>query len=121
VTIAASDRPLGTHVFTARLDKSDTKSFHWSVVSMPTARGAARHDEDDSRTRRRRSTGAVEMTSTPVPDGPSEALDRLTIPAEAMAQLAGSLASGSSIIVSDLGIAAGGETGQGTEFVVPLR
>jgi lipoprotein-anchoring transpeptidase ErfK/SrfK len=121
VTVSASDRPLGTHVFTARVDKSDTKSFHWSVVSMPAARVAARADEDDNRTRRRRSTGAVEMTPTPLPDGPAEALDRLTIPAEAMAQLAESLASGSSIIVSDLGIAAGGETGQGTEFVVPLR
>jgi hypothetical protein len=120
VTIAGSDRPLGTHVFTARLDK-ETRSFQWSVVSMPAARVAARPDEDDSRTRRRRSTGAVEMISTPVPNGPAEALDRLTIPADAMAQLAESLASGSSIIVSDLGITAGGETGQGTEFVVPLR
>jgi hypothetical protein len=121
VTIASSDRPLGTHVFTARVDKTDAKAIQWSVVSMPAARVAARSEEDDTRTRRRRSTGAVEMTSTLAPDGPAAALDRLTIPADAMAQLAESLASGSSIIVSDLGIAAGGETGQGTEFVVPLR
>nr|WP_246661575.1 L,D-transpeptidase [Tardiphaga sp. vice304] len=121
VTIGASDRPLGTHVFTARIDKADTKSIQWSVVSMPAARVAARNDQDDSSSRRRRSTGAVEMNSAPVPDGPAEALDRLTIPAEAMAQIAESLATGGSIIVSDLGIAAGGETGQGTEFVVPFR
>jgi lipoprotein-anchoring transpeptidase ErfK/SrfK len=120
VTIAASDRPLGTHVFTARVDKNDAKAFQWSVVSMPALRAAPRVD-DDSRTRRRRSTGAIEMTATPTPDSPAEALDRLTIPAEAMAQVAEALASGSSIIVSDLGIAAGGETGQGTEFIVPLR
>ena len=61
------------------------------------------------------------MTPAPTPDSPAEALDRLTIPAEAMTQIAESLASGSSIIVSDLGISAGGETGQGTEFIVPLR
>ena len=121
VTIGASDRPLGTHVFTARIDKADTKSIQWSVVSMPAARVAARNDQDDSSSRRRRSTGAVEMNSAPVPDGPAEALDRLTIPAEAMAQITESLATGGSIIVSDLGIAAGGETGQGTEFVVPFR
>lgn len=121
VTISASDRPLGTHVFTARLDKADANSIQWSVVSMPAARVAARNDEDDRSSRRRRSTGAVEMTSTPVPNGPAEALDRLTIPAEAMAQVTESLATGASIIVSDLGIAAGGETGQGTEFVVPFR
>ena len=37
------------------------------------------------------------------------------------AQITEALASGGSIVVSDQGIAAGGETGQGTEFVVPLR
>ncbi|MDB5654817.1 MAG: L,D-transpeptidase [Tardiphaga sp.] len=120
VTIAASDRPLGTHVFTARADRNDAKTFEWSVVSMPALRVAPRSD-DDNHARRRRSTGAIEMTATATPDSPTEALDRLTIPAEAMAQIAQSLASGSSIIVSDLGINAGGETGQGTEFVVPLR
>ncbi|MDB5617655.1 L,D-transpeptidase family protein [Tardiphaga sp.] len=123
VTIAASDRPLGTHVFTAHVDKNDARNVRWSVVSMPTPRVAVRNEEDDGRTRRRRSAGAIEMTSAPapVPNSATEALDRLSIPADAMAQIAESLASGSSIIVSDLGISAGGETGQGTEFVVPLR
>jgi hypothetical protein len=121
VTIAASDRPLGTHIFTAQAIKGEARAYQWSVVTMPAARAVARADEDDSRTRRRRSTGAVEVTSAPLPNSAAEALDRLTIPAEAMAQIAESLASGSSIIVSDLGINAGGETGQGTEFVVPLR
>ncbi len=120
VTIAASDRPLGTHVFTARADKNEPGSFKWSVVSMPAVRVATRSD-DDGRARRRRSAGAIEMAPTPTPDSPAEALDRLTIPAEAMTQIAESLASGSSIIVSDLGINAGGETGQGTEFIIPLR
>jgi hypothetical protein len=38
-----------------------------------------------------------------------------------MAQINDALATGGSIVVSDQGISAGGETGQGTEFVVPLR
>ena len=35
ITIASSDRPLGTHVFTAEADKSDGNVLHWSVVSLP--------------------------------------------------------------------------------------
>src|SRR5258705_10309950 len=35
VTIAPSDRPLGTHVFTAQADKNDANVLHWSVVSLP--------------------------------------------------------------------------------------
>jgi hypothetical protein len=38
-----------------------------------------------------------------------------------MARIAGVLATGGSIVVSDLGISQGGETGEGTEFIVPLR
>jgi lipoprotein-anchoring transpeptidase ErfK/SrfK len=53
VTIAPSDRPLGTHVFTAQTDKDDANRLHWSVVSLPVvARNAARQDEDDSASRR---------------------------------------------------------------------
>ncbi|MEH2477187.1 lipoprotein-anchoring transpeptidase ErfK/SrfK [Nitrobacteraceae bacterium AZCC 2146] len=119
ITIAASDRPFGTHVFTARTDKDDAKALHWSAVSLPAV--PRRSDEDDSATRRRKSTGAIEMKTTPLPNSAAEALDRLTIPADAMARITDVLASGSSIIVSDQGIRAGGETGEGTEFVVPLR
>jgi lipoprotein-anchoring transpeptidase ErfK/SrfK len=121
VAITASDRPLGTHVFTARADKDDANAFHWSVVSLPAARRAERGNEDDNATRRRRSAGAIEMKPIPLPDSAAEALDRLTIPEDAMARIAEYIAGGSSIIVSDLGIATGGETGEGTEFVVPLR
>jgi hypothetical protein len=93
--------------------------LHWSAVSLPAV--PRRSDEDDSMTRRRKSTGAIEMKTTPLPNSAAEALDRLTIPADAMARITDALTSGSSIIVSDQGIAAGGETGEGTEFVVPLR
>ena len=50
VTIAASDRPLGTHVFTAQTDKDDANLLHWSVVSMP-VRGALRGAAGRRRTR----------------------------------------------------------------------
>jgi L,D-transpeptidase catalytic domain len=122
VKIAPSERPLGTHVFTARADKDDGNILHWSVVSLPApSRYAERRDEDERATRRRKIAGAVEMKpAAPLPDNPTEALDRLTIPADAMARIAESLTTGGSIIVSDQGINAG-ETGEGTDFIVSLR
>ncbi|MEY2503607.1 MAG: hypothetical protein QOI07_3944, partial [Verrucomicrobiota bacterium] len=121
VTIAASDRPLGTHVFTAQTDKDDANLLHWSVVSMPVvARYAAPQDDDERASRRRKATGAIEVKPVPLPDSAAEALDRLSIPADAMARINEALTTGSSIIVSDQGIN-GGETGEGTDFIVPLR
>jgi hypothetical protein len=119
IRIAAGERPLGTHVFTARADKDDARTFLWTALSLPVA--ARRADEDNRTVHRRKSTGAIEVKAMPQPKTAAAALDRLTIPAEAMAQINEALKSGGSIIVSDQGIAAGGETGQGTEFVVPLR
>jgi lipoprotein-anchoring transpeptidase ErfK/SrfK len=122
VTIAPSDRPLGTHVFTAEADKGDANVLRWSVVSLPvTARNAVPNDDDGRPTRRRRMAGAsAETKPLPVPDSPTEALDRITIPPDAMARITEALTTGASIIVSDQGINQG-ETGEGTDFIVSLR
>jgi lipoprotein-anchoring transpeptidase ErfK/SrfK len=121
VTIAPGDRPLGTHVFTAEVDKDDANVVHWSVVTLPKPTRAERRDEDERASRRRKVAGAAEIKApTPEPDSPAEALDRLTIPEEAKARITDALTTASSIIVSDQGIA-GGETGQGTDFIVSLR
>jgi lipoprotein-anchoring transpeptidase ErfK/SrfK len=123
ITIAPSDRPLGTHVFTAEADKKDPNLLRWSVISLPvTARNATRTDEDDRAARRRKMAGgAAEAKPLPAPNSPAEALDRITIAPEAMARIAEVLSTGSSIVVSDHGISQGGETGEGTDFIVPLR
>ena len=121
VTIAPSDRPLGTHVFTAEADKTDPNLLRWSVVSLPvTARNAARVEED-GRAAGRKKAAAAEARPSPVPNGPAEALDRISVAPEAMARIAEVLSTGGSIIVSDLGVNQGGETGEGTDFIVPLR
>jgi endonuclease/exonuclease/phosphatase family metal-dependent hydrolase len=57
----------------------------------------------------------------PAPNSPAEALDRITIAPEAMARIAQVLTTGGSIVVSDHGVNQGGETGEGTDFIVPLR
>jgi hypothetical protein len=124
ITIAPSDRPLGTHVFTAEADKNDPNLLRWSVVSLPvTTRNAARTDEDDRSARRRKVAGgaAAETRPLPAPNSPAEALDRITIAPEAMTRIAEALTTGGSIVVSDHGINQGGETGEGTDFIVPLR
>jgi lipoprotein-anchoring transpeptidase ErfK/SrfK len=123
VTIAADERPLGTHIFTAQVDSGDANVLHWSVVSLPApSKSAARHAEDErsSRGRKIASAGPIEAKPLPVPDGPAEALDRLSLPAEVMARIYEAVSTGGSIIISDQGIAAG-ETGEGTDFIVSLR
>jgi lipoprotein-anchoring transpeptidase ErfK/SrfK len=123
VTITPSDRPLGTHVFTAQVDKHDVNVLHWSVVSLPApTRYADRRGEGErsSRWRKIAATVPIEVKPLPLPDGPAEALDRLTVPADAMARIAEALSTGGSIIVSDQGIGVG-ETGEGTDFIVSLR
>ena len=122
VTIAPSDRPLGTHVFTAQVDKDDANSLRWSVVSLPvSARNAQKHDSERASRRRKAAHAApAEVKPLPVPDSPAEALDRITIPPEVMARIAGALSTGGSIVVSDQGINQG-ETGEGTDFIVSLH
>jgi hypothetical protein len=56
----------------------------------------------------------------PPPNSPAEALDRITIPQEAMARIAEALTTGASIVVSDQGVNHS-ETGEGTDFIVSLR
>ncbi|MGY4478832.1 L,D-transpeptidase [Bradyrhizobium sp. USDA 3364] len=121
VTIAAGDRPLGTHVFTAEADKSDTNLLRWSVVTLP-SRKAPRIDADEHVSRRRKVAAAAPVEAKPQPatNTPAEALDRITIPADVMARISEALGTGGSIIVSDLGVNQG-ETGEGTDFILPLR
>ncbi|CAN5318194.1 L,D-transpeptidase family protein [soil metagenome] len=116
VTIAASDRPLGTHVFTVRADKDDASALRWSVVSLPAPARAARADDDKPKRKR---AAAAEPAAPAPPSSPTEALDRLTIPAETMTRIASALTPGGSLTVSDQGL--GDETSRGTDFIVPLR
>lgn len=117
VTIAASDRPLGTHVFTAELDKD--QSVRWTAVSLP-SRAAQAEPEVQRKSRRHDNALASEAKTEPHAGSAAEALDRLTIPPEAMQRIAEALTNGGSLIVSDQNIAAG-ETGKGTDFIIRLR
>ena len=124
VTIAAGDRPLGMHVFTAHVDKDDPNALHWSVVTVPMHSRAARGEDRRERVASRKHKGApppppVEVKQIVV-DSPAEALDRISVPPEAMARIAEALSTGGSIIVADQGIKQG-ETGEYTDFILSLR
>ncbi len=123
VTIAPSDKLIGTHVFTAESDKNDPNLLRWSVVSLPvTARNATKNDDDErpARGRKGAAPAPVQAKPAPAPNTPAEALDRITIPQDVMARIAEALTTGGSIVVSDQGINQG-ETGEGTDFIVRLR
>ena len=110
VTIADGG-PLGTHIFTMRAKKDDPKTFQWSVVSMPQRK---RLEQASSR----RQHMVKEIVSSPA-DSPTEALDRIRIPDDALRKLAEIFRPGDSLIVSDLGL--GRETGRGTDFIIALH
>ena len=98
VTFADPDRPIGTHVFTAAERTDDDAKLRWNVVSL---RGDSGRD------------------GPPAKDAESAkaALDRITIPQEALDVIAGTVPR-SSLIVTDEPPSS--EIGKGTEFVVLL-
>jgi hypothetical protein len=125
IEIADADRPLGTHVFTARGDAKDALALQWSVVSPPVI---ARSKAEPKRSSRQ--AAATRGKGKPVPEpaqihipmpGAAEALDRITIPVEAMEKIASIISPGGSLMISDYGLTATWETGKGTDFIVPLR
>jgi lipoprotein-anchoring transpeptidase ErfK/SrfK len=123
VTIASGDRPLGTHVFTAQVDKDDSNVLHWSVVTVPmsrTVRGENKRERVAARGKHKAAPPPSVEVKQIVSDSPAEALDRITVPPEVMARIAEALTSGGSIIVADQSIKQG-ETGEYTDFILSLR
>jgi hypothetical protein len=106
VTIDRPDQALGTHLFTAVSQKDDGSAMRWLEVSMPQERRVV------ERTRR----GTRETLEAIPALNPSEALDRISIPAEATARISEMLTPGASLVISDQGL--GPETGRGTDFIV---
>ena len=117
VTISDPDKPFGTFVFTARGDKDDTTALHWSVVAMPYAikKTVAMPPARSGK----RPKSIVETSLAAPPSTAAEALDRITVPDWALQRVAEAIKPGGSLIISDHGL--GDETGEGTDFIVPLR
>jgi hypothetical protein len=92
VTFDHPERPLGTHVFSAYAAAGEKNAVRWTVVSVP-------------------STTAI--------SGAADALDRISIPQDAVERISELISPGASLIISDQGL--GPETGVGTDFIVLTR
>ncbi len=117
ITITDPDKPFGTFVFTARGDKDDTTALHWSVVAMPyaTKKIVAMPPARPGR----KPKSVVESSLAEPPSTAADALDRIAVPDWALQRVAEAIKPGGSLIISDRGL--GDETGEGTDFIVPLR
>ena len=115
VTIADPDRPIGTHVFTAAERTTDDAKLRWNGVSLRSGRAPSGTAEPQDRAR-----GNNGRDVEPAPadaDSAKAALDRITIPQDALDRI-GNITPRSSLIVTDEAMST--ETGKGTEFVVLL-
>jgi hypothetical protein len=124
ITIAQPDVPFGTHVFTA-LDYTgnDHTTLRWNVVSLPGEQPKrVRIVESHSRYGKHARSRQVEEDDdavAPPPQTPAQILARIDIPADVMDAISELIVPGSSLVVSDQGL--GGETGEGTDFIVVTR
>ena len=129
VTINRPEQRLGTHVFTALSYLDDQSHFRWNVVSLPgeqpqagskTLANASRI-EIERRLGRGRNRDEIVETPAPLrsPQTPQEALARMDIPQDIIDRISDLIIPGSSLIISDQGL--GGETGEGTDFIVVVR
>jgi L,D-transpeptidase catalytic domain len=113
VTIADPDQPIGTHVFTAMGLQDDGKAMRWNVLSIPSS---YRHHHRLARRRHHQRETVEADAAEPAASTASEALERITLPPEAIERISALLVPGSSLIVSDNGIS--DETDSDTGFIV---
>ena len=112
VTIEHPDQRLGTHVFTALSFLDDHSHFRWNVISLPGEQVRAA-----PKTLGRGKHGDV-LADAP-PQTAKEALARIEIPQDIIDRISDLMVPGSSLVISDQGL--GGETGEGTDFIVTMR
>jgi len=112
VTFERPDQPLGTHVFTALAFNDDNTTLRWNVMSMPGAGSAPVKKAEKGK--------KVEVAAPAMPtSNATDALNRVTIPQDAIDRISRLMSPGASLIISDKGIS--GETGKGTDFIVLTR
>jgi len=126
IAIAQPDAPFGTHVFTAlEFTGADRTTLRWNVVSLPGEQARHTHyAESHSRNGKHGRGRRVEVeddaaTPPPPPQMPADILARIDIPADVTDAISQLMVPGSSLVVSDQGL--GGETGEGTDFIVVTR
>jgi L,D-transpeptidase catalytic domain len=113
VTIRDADQPIGTHIYTALESSKQGADIGWNVISM--RGGLDRRDGNANAGRHHRGQRHAAPLLTDASPA-REALDRITIPQDAIDHISELVSPGSSLIISDEGIS--NETGKGTDFVI---
>jgi hypothetical protein len=127
VEIADIDRPLGTHLYTAMQVQDEGTRMRWNVLTMafnvpPGTPLPSRAKAKAPPPKKNAKDVSKAMPKAPVvkpASNATEALDRVTIPQEAIDRISELVIPGSSLIISDEGL--GRETGRYTEFIVVTR
>jgi hypothetical protein len=117
ITIRDSDRPIGTHIFTAMDRTGDNGGIEWTVVSLQHGQTEHAVAEHTAPTGSPAGQQNVQLASTDQAS-PEAAIGRIDIPAETIERIAAMISPRSSIIISDEGLST--ETGRRTDFVVLL-
>jgi hypothetical protein len=114
LTIAEPGHPLGTHVFTAMALKDEGAAVRWTVASIPSS--YARRAEIPIKRSKKSERDRNDASLTPSGPTAADALDRITLPPEAIERISALLTPGASLIVSDNALS--DETGSDTDFIV---
>lgn len=118
ITIAQPDKPLGTHLFTANRP-ADGSGVRWTGISFGYDRASAGSSRKHRGRGEKERPAAAALTGESLRQSAVDALDRIELPAEAVARIAPLVAPGTSLVISDQGL--GGETGQETDFIVVTK
>jgi len=113
ITISEASSPIGTHVYTALAYTDGGAGIRWSAVSMSKSTDLGEPRSNERRHRAGAGNANARGTDAKVAQA---ALDRLTIPQEAVDRISEVISPGSALIVSDEPISQ--ETGTGTDFIV---
>jgi hypothetical protein len=114
VDIRNPDRPLGTHVYTAMDRDAGGAAMRWSVVTMPGDAPVVAEREHGRRKAHAERDAPPPVSTASASAG--EALNRITVPPEAVERISELLTPGSSLIVSDQPMS--DETGRDTDFII---
>lgn len=113
VTIRDADKPIGSFVFTALGYRNNAADVRWSVVSM--YKYSDKLEPVTQAPRRRGETRGSDAIPADVAAAKA-ALDRISMPPDAIERVSQVVLPGSSLIISDEGASI--ETGKDTDFVV---
>jgi lipoprotein-anchoring transpeptidase ErfK/SrfK len=113
------DVPLGSHVYIASAVHDDGTSLKWSVISMPRTAGEKAAADKRKKSSRDEKTKPADVPR-PQASSPTEALERIEIPADIRERISELLWTGGSLIITDNSLS--DETSdEGTDLVVNVR